>query len=516
MNKALLAAIGSLTLMGTLLWWLMRDPPRSTASPENGAVPTVAKSLSGKATSAEPLKVLCAAASQAVMETIRGDYEAATGRTLTIQYGASQTLLSQIEVSGIGDLYLPADDSFLKLAQEKQLVEEILPGPRMRVVVAVKKGNPKNIRSLADLHGRQVRLVQASPEAAAVAKLTRQVLTEQGTWDSLHKATMAYRTTVNDVANDVLVDSADAGIVYDAVLHTYPGLEAVDLPELKEAVSQVSVGVVTSGKRPTAALHFARFLTARDRGLIRYKEHGFQVAEGDVWQDRPELTIYAGSMLRPAIEDTIIAFEQREGVRVSRSYNGCGILVAQMKSGQHPDAYFACDVEFMSQVTDLFPKSVAVSQNELVILVPKGNPKNIQSLRDLTQKGLRVGIGHEKQCAMGWITQKTFKESGIQTEVMANVTVQTPTGDMLVNQLRTGSLDVAVAYLSNAAGSSEHLDAIQIQGLPCSVATQPWAVAQDSKHAQLADRLFQKICSAQSQDIFLAEGFRWQLAQPGE
>ena len=78
-----------------------------------------------------------------------------------------------------------------------------------------------------------------------------------------------------------------------------------------------------------------------------------------------------------------------------------------------------------------------VSQNELVILVAKGNPQNIASLKDLTREGLRVGIGHEKQCAMGWITQNTFREGGIQEEVMANVTVQTPTGDMLVNQMHT-------------------------------------------------------------------------------
>ena len=62
-------------------------------------------------------------------------------------------------------------------------------------------------------------------------------------------------------------------------------------------------------------------------------------------------------MLRPAIEQTITAFEEREGVRVPRVYNGCGILVAQMKAGQVPDAYFACDVEFMKQVQALFPDS---------------------------------------------------------------------------------------------------------------------------------------------------------------
>jgi ABC-type molybdate transport system substrate-binding protein len=115
---------------------------------------------------------------------------------------------------------------------------------------------------------------------------------------------------------------------------------------------------------------------------------------------------------------------------------------------------------------------------------------------------------------MGWITQKTFKESGIQTELMLNVTVQTPTGDMLVNQLRAGSLDAAVAYLSNAAGAADFLDAIEIVGLECSTAIQPWAVAPSSKNAKLADRLFQKITSVESQNVFTSEGFQWKLGQP--
>jgi ABC-type molybdate transport system substrate-binding protein len=183
-----------------------------------------------------------------------------------------------------------------------------------------------------------------------------------------------------------------------------------------------------------------------------------------------------------------------------------------MRGGQLPDAYFACDVEFMKQVADHFPDPVDVSQNELVIVVPKGNPKQIGSLKDLTRPGLRVGIGHEKQCAMGWITQVTFREGGIQNEVMSNVTVQVPAGDMLVNQMRAGSLDAAVVYLSNAAGAADILDAVAIEGLPCSVAVQPWAIYKDSKFPQTAGRLFQKIRSPESQADFEAEGFRWQSA----
>ncbi len=457
-----------------------------------------------------PITMFCAASNQAVIEAIVADYKSEFDREVYINYGPSQGLLSQIEVSKTGDVFLPADDSYLKLAREKGLVREILPAAEMHAVIAVKRGNPKSIRSFDDLLRRDVRVVQANPDAAAIGKISRAALSKRELWKSIDEATAAYRGTVTEVANDIQVGSADAGIVYDAILHDYPDLAFIKIPELESAKSKVAVGIIAGSKNAKASLHFARYVTAQDRGMKQYLRRGFQTQSEEVWNDVPELNLFAGSMLRPAIEETIVEFEQREGVVVNRVYNGCGILVAQMKAGQHPDAYFACDNEFMSQVTDLFQPPVAVSNNELVILVQKGNPHNIASLRDLGREGIRVGIGHEKQCAMGWITQNTLREGGIEKEVMANVTVQSPTGDMLVNQMRTGSLDAAVAYLSNAAGSAEFLDAIQITGIKCSTATQPWAVARDSKFPNTAGRLFDCLTSPHSKEVFAAEGFQWQ------
>ncbi|MCA9134919.1 MAG: molybdate ABC transporter substrate-binding protein, partial [Planctomycetales bacterium] len=337
MTKTYALLAGSLLLLFAIVWSLVgKDSNRSNAS------------RSPQADGGPALMLYCAASNRAVIEAVRSEYEQEFGREIQIQYGPSQTLLTSLEVSGSGDLYLPADDSYLDIAREKKLVDEVLPIAHMQAVVAVAKGNPKKIERFRDLTDSHLRLVQANTEAAAIGKITRQVLEKANLWKPLDAATTGYRTTVTDVANDILVGAADAGIVYDAVLHSYPDLDAVELPELAAAYSQVSVGVLSTTRQPQAALHFARYLTARDRGLKHYAEHGFRPEQGDVWSDTPELSVFAGSMLRPAIEETISAFEKREGVRVSRVYNGCGILVAQMKAGQHPDACFACDTEFMS------------------------------------------------------------------------------------------------------------------------------------------------------------------------
>lgn len=492
-----IAVVASLLVLGLLVAGLIERPSRP------GAKETAASS-------AKPsLMVYCAASNRGVMEAVRADYEQDFGTSVEVQYGASQTLLAALEVSKSGDLYLPADDSYLTLARERDLVDDEFALADMNAVVAVPKGNPKQIARLDDLLRDDVRVAQGNPEAAAIGKVTKAALEASGRWEALKQHTTVFNTTVNEVANDVKVGAVDAGIIYGPVLHDYEALEGIAIPELASIESRVAVALLKSSARPQAAVHFARYLSARDKGLVRYREFGFEPVEGDSWTEQPELTLYAGSMLRPAIEETISEFERREGVKVTRVYNGCGILVAQMKAGEIPDAYFACDVEFMNQVKDIFPISESVSQNELVILVKKGNPHGIKSLEDLTKPGLRVGIGHEKQCAMGWITQRTFAESGLRTELMKNVVVQTPTGDMLVNQMRSGSLDAAVAYLSNAAGAADFLDAIRIQGIPCSVATQPYGVAKGSHNRQLGERLLRAIRTKESKEKFTSEGFRW-------
>ena len=457
----------------------------------------------GPAAKPGPLLVYCAAGLRPPLEAAMKAYDG----EIQLQYGGSQTLLANLELTHRGDLYIPADDSYVELARSKGLVAESIPLARMVPVLAVAKGNPKNIGSLSDLLKPEVRLAQANPDAAAVGKLVRAALEKQGKWTALKEKTLVFKPTVNDAANDVKLGSSDAAFVWDATVRQYPELERVSGVSF-DSVANVPVAVLKSSEAPRSALRFARFLAARDRGLPEFTKNGYTVVDGDVWEEKPQLLLYGGAMLRPAIEKTIAAFEEREGCTVTRVYNGCGILVGQMQAGAKPDLYFACDAQFMSMVKDKFLPPVDVSVNQLVILVPKGNPKGIRTLKDMARPGLRVGIGHEKQCALGQLTQETLKQSKLQAAVMKNVVVQTPTGDMLVNQLRTGSLDAVVAYVSNAVSAADALEAHSID-IPCALATQPVAVARDAKRAQLAGRLVEALRSAESKARFEAEGFTW-------
>ncbi len=473
----------SMALLGGLLWFALKEGAPA-------------------ATSQDPLLVYCAAGIRVPVEAAARSYEKSHGVRVELQYGGSQTLLANIEISRKGDLYIPADETYLPIARRKGLAAESLPVARMKPVLAVRKGNPKGIRSTDDLLREDVKLVQANPEAAAVGKVVREELEKSGRWEALQKKTVAFKPTVNDVANDLKLGIADAGFVWDATVVQYPEIEAA---QTIGRDSRIPAAVLTTSAQPAAAFRFARYLAASGE---EFRRAGFQPEEADAWEAEPHVVFYAGAMLRPAVEKTLAAFERREGCRITPVYNGCGILVAQMKAGERPDLYFACDESFMKEVKDLFLDSHPVSMNQLVILVQKGNPRAIRDLKDLGKPGLKVGIGHEKLCALGVLTQETLAQTKLREQVMKNVVLEVPTGDLLVNQMRAGILDAAVAYVSNAAGSGRALDALPVD-VPCAIATQPIAVGRTSKRKQIASRLMEALRSVESRRIFEAEGFRW-------
>ncbi|WP_437200701.1 molybdate ABC transporter substrate-binding protein [Planctomicrobium sp. SH664] len=271
-RQPLFLAALSLVAAAMIIFSLGRGPVRSLGPSATGQPEDAAQ--------AEPLVVLCAASNRAVLEKVIQDYEEATGERVLGQYGPSQTLLSTLDVSRSGDLYLPADESYLKLATDRKLIDEVVPLATMQLVIAVKQGNPCGIQHFEDLLRSDVRLVQANPDVAAVGLLTRQALQPQDLWSALERNTIAFRTTVTEATNDVKLGAADATISYDVVLHADPTLEPIRLPELAAVRAAVKVAVLTTSRQRARALKFARFLSHENHGLKRYVEYGFTPMNG--------------------------------------------------------------------------------------------------------------------------------------------------------------------------------------------------------------------------------------------
>jgi molybdate transport system substrate-binding protein len=474
----------------------------------------------------EPIILQCAEALRESIEEIVPIYERETGQRIEVRFGESRKILTDLEVTHQGDVFLPADDSYIADAEKMDLMGEVLPLARMNAIIVVNKGYEQPIAQWDDLFRYGARFALPNPKAAAVSRSTSAALGEVR-WTRLRSISVEMGP-VTQVANAVnLGQAVDAGLIWDNMLSSphYANLKPIKIKEMQGITGNVRIGVVKNSPRHEQALRFAQFVNRDCADIIQ--KHGFTVANTpfasqaskrdsartDEPRARAAIVVYAGAMLRPAIDKTIREFAERENVTVDTNYNGCGILVGQMKTGQRPDVYFACDASFMNDVQDLFEKPKVISKNQLVIAVKKGNPHGIRSLKDLGKEGLRVGVGHEQKCALGAITQGVLIRSGSLKAVEDNIKTRAPSGDMLINQLLIGSLDAVVAYVSNVnVGEGEGaIEAIKIEEVNCRP-TQPIAISRSTAHPDVVKRLLQAIESAKSKERFEKLGFGWEIA----
>lgn len=461
---------------------------------------------------AEELTVHCAAGLQKPIREVAEAYEKEFGTKVRLNFAGSGVLESQLQIAG-GDVFIPADDYYIESARSKGVVDEAIPLAELRACIVVQKGNPKNIQSISDLAQDGMRLSVAEP-TAAVGKFVKKVLTASGDWEKIQPNILVVKPTVNNIVEDVSIKSVDAALAWDAVVLQSKHVEIVRVPVFEQKPRRANVGIIKGGK-VTAALHFARYLSAVDKGRKAFAKYQFTLpAEADKWADVPELLLFSGSMLRPAIEERIRLFEKREGCRVSTVFEGCGTLISMMdKGGARPDSMFFCDSTFLTMVQKNFREGKVIADNHIVLLVPKGNPKNLRVLEDITKGEMKVGISDPNKSALGALTQKMLLSHQLWKPLKdsGNIITMVSKGDELVSQMQAGALDAALLYRSNARASKQIMDNCDIVAIndPKARATQPFAVSKETDYPLMMLRLRDFLTSDEARARYEELGFDW-------
>jgi len=464
------------------------------------------------------IQLLAAAGLREPIEEIASRYEAECGVKVDIQFGGSNSLLSLIKVDRLStpDLLLVADESYTQQAVESNLAREVLSIAVQRPCIIVQKDSALQIRSVDDLIVSGRRLSIGNPDQAAIGKAVREALrkipTADGSnqWQRLELQVSqhgVFKPTVNEVANDVRIGAVDAGIVWNATVASpafKESLRVIELPELSSESEIVSMAVLSSSIQPTEALKFARYVSARNRGLEVFRSHGLEVKEGDDWAVRPEINFFCGAVNRRVIEPILEKFQEREGVVVNTVYDGCGILTGRMKTIQNqdqslgfPDLYMACDRFYLDNVKQWFQEDIDISDIEIVMVVPKGATL-ISSPMDLLKPGIRVAIGQPDQCTIGALTKRILDRDGIYELLMqkqldpGETVVEKSSSALLVPDVLTGHVDAAIAYLSDVMPNREKVDIVHFPA-GNNVAVQPLSVASNSRHKQLLRRFYDAV-----------------------
>jgi molybdate transport system substrate-binding protein len=244
-----------------------------------------------------------------------------------------------------------------------------------------------------------------------------------------------------------------------------------------------------------------------------------------------ELRVFAAASLTHVVQDneSLARFEQENNVKILINLAGSDALYQQIYSGSPADVYMAADSSWLAKLNQnelLYNNQYwNFTSNVLVVIVPLDNPRNIGSLLDLTQPGVRIAAcawtvpagkytnitltkidktwGDEASSSYKGPEWKNYRD-----QVIANVITYETTVEHVVGKVLTGTVDAGFAYMSDAVflGQSK-LKYVQIPSDVNIQAAYGIGVLKESSHYDLATKYVNFWLSETGQGLLAKYGF---------
>ena len=133
------------------------------------------------------------------------------------------------------------------------------------------------------------------------------------------------------------------------------------------------------------------------------------------------------------------------------SFAGSDQLALQIRQGAPVDVYAAASPKYTQLLyRDGFVlKPVVFATNKLIILVPKSNPANINTVYDLRREGIKLVIG-DRTVPIGTYTRQILDTLGITADVTKNVVSQETDVKGIVTKVALGEADAGLVYRTDA------------------------------------------------------------------
>ncbi|MGZ4786149.1 MAG: molybdate ABC transporter substrate-binding protein [Acidimicrobiales bacterium] len=222
------------------------------------------------------ITVSAAASLTGAFGTIKDDFvEAHPGANLTINFGSSGALETQIESGAPADVAAFADEATM----EKLSDEDLLAAPAEifatnQLIIITEPGNPKGIRSLADL--ATAGTVSLCADTAPCGKYANQVLQSAGV--TIPTSSITLGQDVKATTTAVTEGDAVAGIVYVTDAQAAGSkVGTVEVPTAQNAVATYPLAVLKSTTSRELADAFMAYVLGPE-GQAVLKAAGFEPA----------------------------------------------------------------------------------------------------------------------------------------------------------------------------------------------------------------------------------------------
>ncbi len=200
------------------------------------------------------------------------------------------------------------------------------------------------------------------------------------------------------------------------------------------------------------------------------------------------------------------AFELAEpGVTVRLNVGGSSSLREQILEGAPADLFASADETNMiplveAGAVDGTPNIFAT--NHLQIVVPAGNPGQVESVSDLADPDLLVGLC-DPAVPCGALAREALASAGVEPSLDTNE----PDVRSLLTKVVEGELDVGIVYATDVTAGGDAVIGIDVSPADDVIARYPLAVLSDSPNPAAAAAFRDFVLSPEGQAILERHGF---------
>jgi molybdate transport system substrate-binding protein len=227
------------------------------------------------------------------------------------------------------------------------------------------------------------------------------------------------------------------------------------------------------------------------------------------------LTVFAAASLRESFEQLRTEFHrQHPDVEIALTFGGSQDLRKRIEEGAHVDVFASADHRYMDMLIDkeLVEAPAVFAHNELIIVVPKGNPSRIESVSDL-RNAKRLVIGDESvpvgRYTLEMLTRASREiDPEFKTHVLDRVASRETDVRKVLAKVAAGEADAGIVYRTDAIAMLDKIDAVKIPRTENVIASYPIAVVRKSHAPETAAAFVQFVQSRAGQTVLARDGFQ--------
>jgi molybdate transport system substrate-binding protein len=219
------------------------------------------------------------------------------------------------------------------------------------------------------------------------------------------------------------------------------------------------------------------------------------------------VTVLAAASLTESFTRIGTLFEQyNPSASVRFSFGGSSGLATQITSGAPADVFAAASPATMKTVADAGDGAgppATFARNQLVIAVPKGDPKGLSSLAALAKPDVKVALCAE-QVPCGAAAEKALDAAGVK------ITPVTQEQDVkaALAKVKLGEVDAALVYRTDAKAATKDVDGVEFAESAGAANDYPIVALKDAPNPAGAAAFVAFVRGPQAQQVLADAGFQ--------